>query len=78
MACRRIVKLRRGLLLWPLFAVDDRAADLLHDEHFPQSELCDLRKVRFLESVDEGDAAGASVDVLAELGIECDRSFQER
>ena len=59
-------------------AVVDRAPDLLHDEHLPQSELCDLRKVRFLESLDERDAVGASVDVLAELGIECDRSFQQK
>ena len=59
-------------------AVVDRAPDLLHDEHLPQSERCDLRKVRFLESLDERDAVGASVDVFAELGIERDRSFQQK
>jgi hypothetical protein len=55
----------------------DGAPDLLHDEHLPQSELCDLRKIRFRESLDERDAVGTSIEMFAELGIECARALQQ-
>ena len=36
-----------------------------------------IAKSDFSKNLDEGDAASASVDVLAEFGIERDRSLQQ-
>jgi hypothetical protein len=55
----------------------DRAPDLLHDEHRPQSERSGLRQVRFIERPDEREALRAPVNVLAEFGIERDQSLQQ-
>ena len=61
-----------------------RCRDLLHDEHLPQSDGCglpgDLANVfgwRVDQGLDEGESADASIDLLAELGIEGDRSFEQ-
>ena len=57
-----------------------RALDLPHDEYRPQAERCDLRKVRSvgsIEALDERQPVRESVDVLAELGIDRDGSFQQ-
>ena len=61
-------------------ALMKRALDLPHDKHLPQSERRDLRKVGSVGSIeapDERQAVRVSVDVLAELGIERDGSFQQ-
>jgi hypothetical protein len=62
-------------------AVIERALDLRHDKHLPRSERRDLRKVGSLgsiEALDERQAVRRAVNVLAELGIERDGSFQQQ
>src|SRR5439155_11640379 len=55
----------------------DRPADLLHDERLPRPDLGRVRRAVVDEVLDEGEAANASVDVCAELGIERDGPVQQ-
>ena len=55
------------------------ATDLLHDKRFPRfSAGRRVRDSRVDEELDERDAARASIDLFAELGIERDRSLQKQ
>jgi hypothetical protein len=58
-------------------AIVDRALDLLHDKRLPRSDGCRVRRSLVDEVLDEGEAAQASIDLFAELGIERDGSFQQ-
>ena len=61
-------------------ALVDRPLDLPHDKRLPRSDRSGVREVHrslFDEGLDEGEAAQASIDVCAEVGIERDGSFQQ-
>src|SRR5262245_14718316 len=56
-------------------AIQNRTTDLRPDEPFPESDCCRVGHSLFDEVLDEVYAAGTFIDVPAEFGIECDRSF---
>src|SRR5262245_61886476 len=59
-------------------AVQDRAADLLHDKRFPRSGRRRVPRSLLDEVLDEGEAAHASINVPTQFGIERDGSCQQQ